>query len=181
MKQKLTLIVGWLAACFLLFAALFLIDWELNLWDWDPDWDWRISILGTGVLTSITAIWFLARATRDRLSLIISLILCLALLLYGIGILPPEEVTTVSKSGWDGFFANLLARRSPSPFWFRGGIAVLTELPAVFWLAWTLRHRRNSPPNRRAATNHRPAGSSGGSDGTCWRLLQSVVIAGGGR
>jgi hypothetical protein len=127
MKHTLLLIAGWLVACFVLFAALFAIDIDLNLLSWDPKWDWRVALLAICVLVSLTSIWFLARATRDRVSLIASLVVCLTMIGFALSILPAEETDFL--------------RTSPSPWWFRGTIAALMGVPAVWWLTWLLRHR----------------------------------------
>lgn len=123
------LIIGWLAACFVLFAALMAIYFSKNFFDWQPNWDWRTSIFGICVLASITATWFLARATRDWFSLIVSSILCLALAGFAFYILPAEQIDKVKDTDLVG---NIFPRHSASPLWFRGGIAAFMALPAVF-------------------------------------------------
>jgi hypothetical protein len=133
MKRTIMLVIGWLAACFILFAALMQIDFILNLFSWRPyKWDWRIPISGVGVLASITAIWFLAKATRDRVSRVVSLLVCLVLVWIAIHFLPAEPI---DHSGY-------LGRSEPSPLWFRGSMAVLMALPGVIWLVCLKRNRR---------------------------------------
>ena|ERR1700733_3203812 len=129
------LALGWLAACFVLFAAVSLIYFDLNVFDWNPKWDWGIPVCGIGALASITAIWFLGRATRDWFSFVLSLFLCLLLAGFALLFLPAEPI--VPKGAW------FSGRHSTSPWWFRISLAILMVLPAVFWfVGWLLRHRR---------------------------------------
>jgi hypothetical protein len=144
MKRALMLTVGWLAACFIMFASLMQMDFALNLFDWHPEWDWRIPIFGACVLASITMIWFLAKVTHDRFSFIASMIMCLALLCIAVGFIPPEKPEPATVTG---ILAGFFLRHTPSPWWFRGSIAVCLTLPAALWFGWQLRHRRHSLPN----------------------------------
>src|SRR5688572_24690039 len=139
MKRIIILTIGWFTACIVLFAALMQINFALNFFDWNPEWNWRIPVSGLGVLASIIAIWFLARATRDRFSLTASLVVCLILAGFAFFILPPEQVDP-PKGG--GLLAGLFARHSPSPWWFRIGLVAFMVLPGVFWLVWLRRNRR---------------------------------------
>jgi ABC-type xylose transport system permease subunit len=140
MKRTIMLTIGWLAACFVLFIALMQIYFALNFFDWQPKWDWWIPVYGFGVLASIAAAWFLARATHDQFSLIASLVVCLIMVGFAIRILPAEQI---GPPKGDGLLAGLFDRHSTSPLWFRGGMVAFMVLPGVFWIVWLLRNRRH--------------------------------------
>jgi len=141
MKRTIILVIGWLAAYFILYAALMQIYVGLNLFDWQPKWDWRFPISGFCILASIVASWFLARAAHDRFSLIASFVVSLISVVFALFILPAEQIDTSKESG---FLAGSYVRHSVSPLWFRGGIAAFMALPAAIWIGWLLWHRRHS-------------------------------------
>ena len=139
MKRTILLVIGWLAACFILFAALAEIDFALNFFNWQPNWDWRTPTFGFVALVSIVAIWFLARATRDRFSLIASFVVCLILVGFAFCVLPAESLV---KTEGGGPWAGILDRHTPSPLWFRGSVAFFLTLPGVIWFVCLKRNRQ---------------------------------------
>jgi hypothetical protein len=130
MKRSFMLIVGWLAACFILVAGLFRAEWVLNLFNWNPEsWDWSIPVSAAGVLVGITAVWFLAKASRDSASRVASLLVCFFLVWLAIQVLPAEPL---DHSGF-------LGRSESSPLWYRSGLALLLCVPVIFWSWWERR------------------------------------------
>jgi amino acid permease len=96
------------------------LDW--NLYDWEPQFDFK-GIASVIVSVAVLAIiYFLARSTRDRFSKTVSFLLVVTLAGISIYTFPRETQTS-----------GLFARQSPSPLWYRGGRLLLMILPGVFW------------------------------------------------
>jgi hypothetical protein len=122
------LIVGWiltLVATYLVFLALELY-W--NFFGWFPQFDWKALGLMMALLAALAASWWLARASVDRVTKIVSLVGCVALVTMGAYVLPEEPKT-------EGLFS----RQSPSPLWYRLGRLAVMGCPTVFWSAAVLR------------------------------------------
>ena len=73
------LIIGWLAAGYGLFFCVFWLDWDWNFFNFSPRWSVRLIREMAGILAALTAIWFLAKASRDKASRAVSLLVCLLL------------------------------------------------------------------------------------------------------
>ena len=129
MKRAIILIIGWLAAVGALLYALLRLDLHWNFFDWSPRWDLEAVAELLGVLVAVGAIWFLGKASRDKASRFVSVLVCVLVAALAFVWYPAE-----AKSG--GF----LGRTQPSPFWFRGGRALLLCVPAVIWFWWRRRH-----------------------------------------
>ena len=133
MKRSILLCLGWLVVTAGLAYAV--VAWWVawNLFSFKMDGD-PMGLLGmAGILLALAACWFLARATRDRGSRIVSLVLCILVLGIGLMYLPAEPVT-------HGF----LGRSAPSPIWFRGGLVLASAMPLVFWMRWPFRGWRRT-------------------------------------
>src|ERR1017187_8893530 len=122
MKRPLLLALGWLMSAAGLYAALVMLELYWNLFDWQPKLDLRALGLIIGIIALLAAIRFLARASNDRFSQVVSLVACLAMFGLGVYVSLPEPMTQ-----------GLFAREAPSPFWYRAGRLALLALPSVFW------------------------------------------------
>lgn len=143
-KRTIAIVVGWLIAAAVLYLLLVALEVYWNLYTWEP----RANLVGAGLvigaLLVIASIWFLARATQDRISRCISLCICCALLVLAVYLLPAEPFTT-------GLFARDLA----SPLWYRAGRFLLLAAPAAFWVlalrTWRLHLEHKTTANSRSA------------------------------
>ena len=126
-RRVIFLNLGWLASSFSLLYCLLLFDADWDLFSWSP----KCNLLTVGLLVIIVALeigaWYLARASRDQASRVVSLLVCLVLGGMGAAYLFPPDT--------QGFFFT----RLPSPFWFRGGLTVLAFIPGIWWMWWTWR------------------------------------------
>ena len=138
------LIVGWLAAGFMLLCGVmgFALGWDFL--SFHPRWDVGTIFDALIILVTETGIWFLAGAGRSRASRVVSLLVCLFLAGWGLLVVYPEEVRGVFGS------------REPSPFWFRGGLTLLLWAPGIFWMRW---ERRYLVRERDVTRGNLPAGS----------------------
>jgi hypothetical protein len=128
MIRTLLIIIGWLAACYALLNVVGGVNIGWNLFNWSPPkWDAGVVIAGVIVLAILGCIWFLARMTRDRVSQVMSFIVCLSLAGIAFTLLPAEHLTCRA----------FLCRTMPSPLWYRGGIFVILCSPCVMWL-WSI-------------------------------------------
>lgn len=142
------LIFGWITAGLLLCFALFLIDSFWNMFDWNPQWDVRSAIPIVGVLTMLIAIWFLARATHDNVSLTASFIVCLMLIGVGLYGFNSEPITADVPAKGGVLFGPIFVRHASSPLWYREARLVLLTLPSVFWFVCLMRNRLRLPPGK---------------------------------
>jgi hypothetical protein len=131
MKRAIMLIIGWLAAGVTLLYGMFRFELNWNFFYFHPKWDLETIADVLIILVAETGIWLLAKASRDRASRVVSLLVCvflagLAVAFYYYDGLPRK-----------GIFGGPV---EPPPFWFRGGLALLMCLPGVFWILWTRRH-----------------------------------------
>jgi len=127
MKRAILLIPGWLAITAALLYAIVMLDMRWNFFDWHPTWDSEALAYLLVIAGALLAVPFIARATRDRVSQIASLVVCLALMVAILS-LPAEHTSH-----------GLLGRTAVSPLWYRAGRALLLSLPGIFWLWWPLR------------------------------------------
>jgi hypothetical protein len=116
--RQIALIVGWLAAGFAL--EYFVEAWEwttlfVSSSQWQPDLIRHIP----EILFALTALWFLAKMSRDKTSRAVSLLICVLLAWHGLRDL-------LTKHGW--------------PFWFRYCMPLVEFVPGIFWLWWMRRH-----------------------------------------
>jgi hypothetical protein len=122
--RMLLTIAGWFTAGYALISAMVGFELHWNFFNWSPKLDLKTFTDGLMLLAIIVGIWFLAQATRDRVSRVVSLLVCLLLVAFAfIYVLPAEPMT-------GGF----LGRTMPSPLWYRGGCSGLLCLPGALWL-----------------------------------------------
>jgi hypothetical protein len=153
MTRVILLVLCWLVAAFALWVLLVSLEVYWNLYDWQPKVDAIALGLGLAIFSTIACIWLLTRASRRLAARGTSLLICLALLILGVYVLPPEP----KGSG-------LFARERTSPFWYRGGRLAVLALPALFWVLSTFRQNNTAGayPNGGRATL---SGNSGVTEG----------------
>ena len=158
--------IGWLAAGNILLYGVVGWDFDWNFFNFSPKWNRGFIYDMSGILVSLAAIWFLAKASRDKTNRAVSLLVCVLLAAGAVSGLPPEKTTTaereqavVSKIGPQSTTGQVIggiveiqivrafSRSEPSPLWFRGGLALLLCVPSVFWVWWTFRRlvQKRSP------------------------------------
>ena len=93
MKRAILLTFGWLTSGLGLYFMLVILELYWNVYDWQPRWDSQAAGLIAGVFLFLVAMRFLARATRDRASRGVSLVLCLGMLALAFYVLWPEPIT----------------------------------------------------------------------------------------
>jgi hypothetical protein len=129
-RRTILIVLGWVITAAALYLLLVGLELYWNLYTWQP----RPDLLGSGLLLgavlAVAAAWFFARASRDRISRGVSLVICCALLALAVYLLPPEPFT-------EGLFS----RELPSPLWYRASRSLLLAAPAAFWIL-TLRTSR---------------------------------------
>jgi len=150
--------IGWLAAGNILLYGVVGWDFDWNFFNFSPKWNRGFIYDMLGILVSLAAIWFLAKASRDKTSRAVSLLVCVLLAAGAVSGLPSEKIPTaereqalVSKIGPQSTTGQVIggiveiqivrafSRSEPSPLWFRGGVALLLCVPSVFWVWWTWR------------------------------------------
>jgi len=144
MKRVILLVVGWMTALGLFGCGIGMLEIGWNLFDFSPHLNLGTIGVALVVTGALVAVWFLAKASRDRVTLVVSILACGALALLGILCLPAEQVDTKRFL----FFG----RTQPSPLWFRAGRAALLCLPGIICLWWRLIRRyfahQTDGPNR---------------------------------
>jgi hypothetical protein len=141
LKRVILMIIGWLATGVALWFGVTLLDFQWAFIGFHPECDLETIAAVLIILAAETGIWFLAKASRNRTSRSVSLLICMLLTAIGLfGFLPAEQRhTTYTGNNPIGIvFAEILSR--PSPLWFRGGLTLLLCLPCVFWI-WRERRR----------------------------------------
>ena len=123
MIRGILVLLGWLVAAFALWVLLVVLEIYWNLYDWQPKADSIALGLGFGIFSAVACMWLLARVTRQVAARGASLVICLALLVLGVYILPAEPLST-----------GLFARERASPLWYRGGRLAVLALPALCWV-----------------------------------------------
>jgi hypothetical protein len=127
--RMMAIIAGWLLAGYALLSVMMGLGFHWNLFNWSPKLDFKVFVDGLVLVGILGGTWFLARATRDKVGRVTSLLVCLLLVAFAFTLLPAEPLT-----------AGFLGRTAPSPLWYRGGCFVLLCLPGVIWLSTARRH-----------------------------------------
>lgn len=134
------LILGWVAMSFVLLDTVFSVNWHWNFFNFSPKWDRAAATAVLLILAAEAGLWFLARASRDRVSRVVSLLVSLWLAGYAIyHVLPPEPVKAGHAKNW---IEAMIGRQTPSPLWYRGGLALLCFAPGLFWMGRLLQQMR---------------------------------------
>ncbi len=135
--RAILLMIGWLAAGVLLLYGMICLEINWNLFKFSPQWNSAVPVQIFCLGGAIIAMWFLAKATRDRASRAMSLLGCL--LLIGISF----YIVFHHDFFHDVDYAH--GRGTLSPLWFRGGLMLLSCLPEFFWI-WQGRRNPVQPP-----------------------------------
>jgi len=122
MKRAIFTSLGWVLANALLFAIIFSLETNLNFFDWHPKWTIQVIGCVTSIVAVAALLFYLARTTKDKSALVISLIACVALVAMVILAVSPEP----SSTGW-------FSRSRSSPAWYRWGRVLLGCIPITFW------------------------------------------------
>jgi len=150
--RAIALIISWLVVGYALVYATIGLEFHWNFFNFHEKLDAETVkdiaiILATGV-----GFWFLAKASRDMASRVVSLLVCLLLAGFAIcAIFPPEPLTQAHVSPGHssdpamGAFVSLMldntfSRHAPSPLWYRGSLTLLFFVPGILW--FSLEHRR---------------------------------------
>jgi hypothetical protein len=107
MKRALFLTLGWFMASLALYVPLLLLDVYWNLVSWRPRCDWTVLTLMAWTFAATLSLGLLARSTRDKVSQVISVSICVVLLVMGAYAFPPEPLST-----------GLFGRVASSPLWY---------------------------------------------------------------
>jgi hypothetical protein len=121
--------IGWLAAGCTLSYSVVMWDIGWNFFSFHQEWDMGTIVAMLGILVALTAIWLLAKASRDKASRAVSLLVCV--LLAGLAVLGLHQDEN-AKGIFGGHY--------DIPLWYWGGRTLLLCLPGVFWIWWTRRH-----------------------------------------
>jgi len=140
--RSLLMLIGWLAGCFALLQATVMLDFHWDFFDWHPQFDSEALVAGLEIVAGIVAIGFLGRVTRDKASLIVSCVLCVALLALAVAWISPEPVPQPPFRSYGDAPG---ARHCASPVWYRGARLFVMALPAAFWALWFRWHHRSNP------------------------------------
>lgn len=127
--RMITIIVAWLAASYGLCSVLVGLEIHWNFFNWSPRWDAQSAFFAGNIAAILGCLWFLTEATRDRVTQVMAVILCLLLAALAIVWVHAEPLT-----------GGILGRTAPSPLWYRLGCSLVLCLPGMFWLR-KLRHR----------------------------------------
>jgi hypothetical protein len=153
MIRAILLVMGWLAAGYVLFYSFFCLDWDWNFFNFSPKLNRQFVEVMSSVLVALVAMWFLVRASRDKTSRVLSMLVCGCLAWFSIQTLQPEKIKYVPVPAFSSKMtdqqaiaalikyriSSALSRSKPSPFWFRGGQTLLLALPGIFWVGWAWR------------------------------------------
>jgi hypothetical protein len=123
MKRTIWISLGWILANASFVALLFGLEVTVNFFRWSPTWTLQSVACVSGLLVLNVLTYYLARITRDKSTLAVSLLACLGLLGIVLAAVAPELVTTGSFS-----------RPPPSPDWYRWGRVMISSIPLVYWL-----------------------------------------------
>ncbi len=134
--RAILLIIGWLATGCMLFYSAVALDFDWNLFGFSPKWNLQLFPEICSLLVALPAIWFLAKASRDKANCAVSLLVCMLLAGFAVYLLHDDE----SKQG-------ILRGHYEIPLWYRGGRTLLLCVPSVFLVWWTRRHvaQKRSP------------------------------------
>jgi hypothetical protein len=136
-RRVVLLMIGWVAAGGLLLYGMLCLEINWNLFKFSPRWNSAVPEQIVSIFGAIVAMWFLAKATRDRTSRAMSLLGCL--LLFGIAFF----IFFHRDFFHDVDYAH--GKGTLSPLWFRGGLTLLSCLPGAFWIWWRRRNPAQPP------------------------------------
>ena len=125
--------VLWIVAGFLLFYSTISIGASCNLFTWSPSLDLNtvLSLILTIVIEVF--IFWLAKRTQGYMTSIVSLLVCIALIGFGIFWFSEFQKETV------GFTHHFTLRDKLSPTWFRIAFLTLFLIPQILWGCYPFR------------------------------------------
>lgn len=147
--RSIMLIFGWLAASYVLAACMFSLDFNWNFFKFSPRWNREGIIEILGMFAAVVALWFLAKASRDKVSRAVSLLVSVLMAGCVIETFPAEKLAepiTLDPNAdamhelMRAMISRALDRHVPSPLWYRGGLSLLLCMPVIFWI-WSARRR----------------------------------------
>jgi hypothetical protein len=127
--RTITIILAWLAASYGLCSVLVELEFHWNFFNWSPKLDAQSVFFASNITAILGCLWFLTEATRDRVSQVVAVLICLLLTALAIVWVHAEPLT-----------GGILGRTAPSPLWYRLGCSLMLCVPGMFWLR-KLRHR----------------------------------------
>jgi hypothetical protein len=101
---------------------LLLLDVYWNIVTWRPEWDGTATFLLVWIAAATAGCYWMARASRDRLTRVVSLLICMALLALGIYVSRAEPLSF-----------GMFGRESCSPLWYRAGRLLVLGTPTLLW------------------------------------------------
>jgi len=128
MTRGIMLSIGWLAATGVLLYVVLMLDLRWSLFGWSPELNRGTIIDAIYVVISLSAIWFLGKVSRDKVSCGVAVFACVTLAWFAIVLFPVESATQ----------GLLLTCPQPSPLWFRVGRTLLLCMPGIFCF-WRIR------------------------------------------
>jgi hypothetical protein len=131
--RAILLTLGWLGAGAGLYLMVVSLDVYWNLFNWHPELDLIAWGFLVGIFAVLVALRLLAGATNDRVSRVVSLVVCLALLVLAVYVLPREPLT-----------GGVFGRDHSSALWYRSGRSIVLSLPSAFWVLGLFRLRRGA-------------------------------------
>jgi hypothetical protein len=136
--RALLLVIGWLAAGFMLLYGVAGLDFGWSFFGFSPKWSLQSAPEMCMIFVALPSVWFLAMASRDKVSRVVSLLVCVFLAWLAVYFLHADE----DKTGIFGGHYDV-------PLWYRGGRTLLLCVPGVFWVWWTRRHlgQKHGPTN----------------------------------
>jgi hypothetical protein len=126
--------VLWIIAGVLLFYSTIFIGAYCNLFTWSPSLDWEIVLSVAATMLIEVFIFWLAKRTQGYVTGIVSLLVCIALV--GFGIFWFSEFQKETLCGGGHVF---LRRQALSPEWFRITFLALFLIPLILWGCYPLR------------------------------------------
>jgi hypothetical protein len=126
--RAIMLVIGWLAASCALAYSVVLWEFDWNFLVFYPEWDLKAILAMLGILVALTAIWFLAKASRDKANCVVSLLLCVLLAGFAVCCLHGDNDPSI------------MGGNKEVPLWYWGGRTFLLCVPGVFWVWWPRRH-----------------------------------------
>ncbi|MCP3924609.1 MAG: hypothetical protein GY714_18700 [Desulfobacterales bacterium] len=120
----------------LLFSTAHLIV-ACNLFSWNPRLNIETILLTMAVCISLILTFFIARKTEHISTVVVSLIVCIVLFVFGI-------IGFIDLYGEE--YSSFL-RSELSPEWFRISILIILFLPMLSWIYYPFRYIRKSKKN----------------------------------
>ena len=142
MLKTALLILAWFLAVAGLYLALFAVDLDWNIFDWEPGIDLLVVGALYEALAMLTVIWFLSRLKSGRLVQMWALAICVVPVVMAFYLLAPEPL----KPG-------LLGRDHSSPHWYRGSRLLVLSFPVLFWALGPVRKRETPTQHGRGNAN----------------------------